>query len=106
MAVFPANSTAQLIQQAIGHHTAGRLAEAGAIYRQILTLEPNHADALHLTGVLAGQNDRPAEAIEWIERALAVSPQVSLYYDSLAESYRRLGKLDEAAKFFGKAIEF
>ena len=38
---------------AIQHHQAGRLQAAEQIYRQILAVEPNHADALHLLGVIA-----------------------------------------------------
>jgi tetratricopeptide (TPR) repeat protein len=105
MAVSQPNSAAGLLQEAIGHHMAGRAAEAEVIYRRILSREPRHADALHLMGVLAGQNGRPEEAIQWIERAIAVAPRVPLYYDSLAESYRRMGKLQDAARFLAKAVE-
>ena len=38
---------------AIQHHQAGRLQAAEQIYRQILQVEPNHADAIHLLGVIA-----------------------------------------------------
>ena len=37
----------QAFQLALQHHQAGRLAEAEAIYRQILAVEPRHADVLH-----------------------------------------------------------
>ena len=40
---------------AIQHHQAGRLQAAEQIYRQILAVEPNHADAIHLLGVIAHQ---------------------------------------------------
>ncbi len=36
------------IQTAIAHHQAGRLAEAEAIYRQVLIAAPVNFDALHL----------------------------------------------------------
>ena len=45
----------QAMQIALGHHQAGRLAEAEAIYRQVLAQFPDHADALHLLGVLAAR---------------------------------------------------
>ena len=60
----------QAMQIALEHHRAGRLAEAEAIYRQVLARCPDHADALHLLGVLAGQtghtgcgdrSDRPGD---------------------------------------------
>jgi hypothetical protein len=43
---------------ALGHHQAGRWAEADALYRQILAAEPDNPDALHLRGVLAHQTGR------------------------------------------------
>ena len=39
----------------MSHHQAGHLREAEGIYRQILAQRPDHADALHLLGVLAGE---------------------------------------------------
>ena len=40
---------------AVEHHRAGRLQAAERIYRQILAIEPEHVDALHLLGVAAQQ---------------------------------------------------
>ena len=55
----------QVFPLALGHHQAGRLAEAEAMYRQILAVHPNHAEALHLLGVLAA-GAGTAAAICWI----------------------------------------
>ena len=35
---------------AIQHHQQGRLQAAEQIYRQVLQVDPNHAQALHLLG--------------------------------------------------------
>ena len=40
---------------AVQHQTAGRLAEAEGIYRQILAIDPNQVDAVHLLGVISYQ---------------------------------------------------
>ena len=57
------------------HHQAGRLAEAEALYRQILAVEPQHADALHLLGVLAHQVGRDDLAVEMIRQAITLAPE-------------------------------
>ena len=51
---------------AIQHHQAGRLQAAEQIYRQILAVEPNHADAIHLLGVIAHQVGKHEIAVEYI----------------------------------------
>lgn len=43
---------------AVEHHQRGRLPEAAAIYRQVLAVDPDHADANHLLGVIAFQEER------------------------------------------------
>jgi Flp pilus assembly protein TadD len=91
---------------AVEHHQAGRLPEAEALYRKVLALEPNHADALHLLGVLAAQSFRFGEATDLIGKACALSPNVADYrrhlgnamsdkrdYHGAADAYRQALKL-------------
>ena len=63
-----------LLQSAIDHHQANRLDAAERLYRHLLGVEPGHADALHLLGVLLHQRGLHAQAVELIERALSVNP--------------------------------
>ena len=51
-------SVSKLLDSAVARHRAGRLGEAEALYKQILLIEPGHADSLHLLGVLAGEVDK------------------------------------------------
>ncbi len=63
-----------LIQTALGHHQAGRLAQAEALYRQALQTEPDHPDALHPLRALARQAGKLAAAAELISRAINAKP--------------------------------
>jgi tetratricopeptide (TPR) repeat protein len=54
-------------------HGAGRLAEAGQVYQQVLSVAPAHPEALHMMGVLLLQMGQPAQALAWIERAIGAS---------------------------------
>ena len=47
---------ADWFEQALLLHQSGKLAEAGVLYRQILSVEPAHFDALHLLGVISCQH--------------------------------------------------
>ena len=55
----------QQLESALSHHQAGRLAEAEAIYRQILSQHPNQAEALNLLGTLAAQVGQSDVAVEF-----------------------------------------
>ena len=56
-------TTAELFETAVQHHQAGRLETAEQIYRQILAVEPDRADAVHLLGVLAHQSGKHEMAV-------------------------------------------
>ena len=46
-----ATSPTDILRQAHEHHRAGRFEEAITLYRQVLALQPNNADAAHLLGL-------------------------------------------------------
>ena len=97
-------SIEQAMQIALDHHNAGRLAQAEPIYRQILAQLPDHADSLHLLGVLECQAGHTAAAIDLIGRAITISHNVADYHSNLGESYRRAERWDEAIASFRRAI--
>src|SRR5439155_26859224 len=84
------SSVAQRLAQAVGHHQAGRLAEAEALYRAILAESPGQPHALHLLGVLAHQAGRPQEALDLIGRALAAHGPHPAFHSNLSAVYLAL----------------
>jgi predicted O-linked N-acetylglucosamine transferase (SPINDLY family) len=93
------------MRQALGHHRAGRLAEAETIYRQVLAEAPDHADALHLLGVVALQAGQAELAIDLIGRAVAIEPRAADYHVHLGEAYRRLGRWEDAVASLRRSVE-
>jgi predicted O-linked N-acetylglucosamine transferase (SPINDLY family) len=89
---------------AVEHHQAGRLREAEAIYRQILQVAPQHADALHLLGVLAHRAGHHQEAVRYIGQAITHDPRRQDFYNNLADAYRAQGKLAEAEAHYRQAL--
>jgi tetratricopeptide (TPR) repeat protein len=81
---------------AVQHHQSGRLEQAARLYQTILGRFPNHADSLHLLGVVALQLGNPQRAVELIGRAIALQPGVAAFHCNLAEAYRMLGQHDRA----------
>jgi tetratricopeptide (TPR) repeat protein len=78
-------------------HQRGDLDRAARLYHQVLAARPDHADALHLLGVVAYQRGEHERAAGWIVGAIARNPGAATYHANLAEVYRSLGRLDQAA---------
>ena len=95
----------EAFQLAMEHHQAGRLAEAEGIYRQILAVEPNHADALHLLGVIAGQAGRHDVAADLIGKAIALAPADAAFHSNFGLALSELGRSEEAIGAYRRAIQ-
>jgi protein O-GlcNAc transferase len=90
---------------AIQLHQGGRLQAAEEIYRQILAVRPNQADAWHLLGVIHVQTGNQQLAVEYISRALAEKPDWADAQANLGNAFQNQGKLDEAVACYRKALE-
>jgi tetratricopeptide (TPR) repeat protein len=90
--------------KAIQFHQRGDLAEAERIYRQILNLDPHHADSLHLLGVLAHQVGRDDVAVDLIGKAISADKRPAAYHSNLGTALQALGRLDEAAASYEQAL--
>lgn len=89
-----------LLRRASADLAAGRIPEAIAACEAFLSLHPGHPGALHLLGVALTRQDRPAEAVEVLRRALAGAPVPAAVHLALGNAWRKLGKPMEAATAF------
>ncbi len=94
----------QALQIAVQHHQAGQLQQAEILYRQILAQQPNHADALHLLGLIAHQIGRHDLAVDLIGRAIAIQPAYPDAHVNLGSALKSSGQLDEAIVAYRQAI--
>ena len=85
-------------------HQRGRLDEAEQVYREILKRTPDHFDALHLLGVIAGQTQRFDEAQALLTRALAQRPEHAPALNNLGNTLGSLGRHREAVLAFERAL--
>jgi tetratricopeptide (TPR) repeat protein len=95
----------QAMQLALQHHRAGRLADAEALYRQVLAVQPAQAQALRLLGVIAHQAGRNDSALELIRRAIAIEPGNAAAHADLGAVFRVLGRAEEATVCYRRASE-
>jgi protein O-GlcNAc transferase len=91
--------------EAVGSHQAGRLEDAEAGYRQVLEAQPDHFDALHLSGVVKLQRGEHEAAVEWITKALGVNPGQAAPYSNLGLALQKVGRAEEALAALNRAIE-
>ncbi|MGA3065420.1 MAG: tetratricopeptide repeat protein [Tepidisphaeraceae bacterium] len=94
----------QILQLALSRQQAGQFHEAEQLYRQLLTIHPEHFLALHHLGVIALQTGRNDLAIDLIRRAIAVDPAHAEVYGNLGIALNRAGKFDEAIASYQRAI--
>jgi protein O-GlcNAc transferase len=95
---------AELLAVGVGHHRAGRLPEAESCYRQTLAAQPDHADALHLMGIIAQQMGRHDVAVDLIRRAITRNGNNPAFFCNLGDALRDLGNLADAVAACGHAI--
>src|SRR5690348_5860173 len=93
----------ETLQLAVGHHTAGRLSDAADLYQQILAVDPRHADATHLLGVVAHQSGDPPTAVTLIKAAIQLDGEQAFYHNNLGQAQQSLGRPDAAASSFQRA---
>jgi tetratricopeptide (TPR) repeat protein len=86
----------KLLAAAVRHHRAGDLTAAEVLYRRILQGAPNHADSLHLLGLIANQRQHYPTAIELIGKAIALRPDFADFRTNMAAVFKAAGRLPEA----------
>ena len=93
-----------LIKQGFTFHQQGKFEEARIIYAQILKIQPNHFDALHLMGALLAQTKEFKQAIDFLSKALKINPNHASCNYNLGNALKELKRFNEALSSFDQAI--
>lgn len=106
LAVDPKNAD---VVYALGflYYRNGETQKALEMMRQCLSLNRNHAPAYFFSGLIYMRLGKPAEAIDWIQRAFAISPRDplrSVWYASIGRAQILIGKDREAIETAGLGI--
>jgi predicted TPR repeat methyltransferase len=94
----------QAMQLAVQDHQAGRVRKAEAQYQAILTVQADHADAMHLLGLANHQLGRHEHAHALISKAIVLNSNAAEYYNNLGEVCRALNRHEEARGCYAKAL--
>lgn len=93
-----------LLDAALQHHGAGELPQAESLYRQVLALEPDNYNAMHLLGVLYYQNGILNEAEKLISRAVETAPDFAEAHSNLGLVYQAQRQWEKAANAYEQAL--
>ena len=83
----------EIINLGFNNHQAGKLEQAEFAYTEALKLDCENAELFNLMGVLKLQQNDPDSAIDWVEKAINLSPS-EYYYETLFQAYIRAGFYD------------
>lgn len=95
-----------LFQEAFRLHQAGCLQEASQGYQAILAESPGHFDALQLLGAIALQNGQFADALAWLDEALAIAPDNPVVHCNRGVGLQGLHRYPEALASYNRAIQY
>jgi len=101
---FPSPDLQQSLQRALEYRKGGRLAEAEALYRQILNRFPRQPDVLAQLGGLMMQRGDAQGALSSLEQARQMAPGDPQHWLALTQCLLDLDRAKEAKKVISEAI--
>ncbi|MBF0452304.1 MAG: tetratricopeptide repeat protein [Candidatus Magnetomorum sp.] len=99
------NQTNDFFQKGLAAHQKGDWVLAESYYKKIIQIDPKHSDALHLMGVISSGQGHNKKAVEYIKKAIQISPN-RIYFNSLGVIYLRQGHIKDALLNLNKALEY
>ncbi|MDR7038240.1 MULTISPECIES: tetratricopeptide repeat protein [Methylobacterium] len=97
-------SLAEALDIALRAHQAGDGAVAETVYRRILDVAPESADALHYLAILLHQTGRSVEAIRLMERAIEIEPDEAGLHNNLGNILFELDQPEIALKVYERVL--
>jgi predicted O-linked N-acetylglucosamine transferase (SPINDLY family) len=97
------NSTS-LFEQAVSRHEAGQLAEAQALYEQVIAADPEDADAMQLLAMIHVHQGRRDEGLKLLQQALAIDPLAPECHFNLGRVLAAMDRHETAIVSLRKAL--
>ena len=98
--------TDQSLALAKERHLAGDLASARSLYETVLVDEPANADVMFRLGVLGLQCAAYNEALDWLDRAIALAPHEARYQFARGQVLSAAGRFDDAIDTYRALLAF
>lgn len=98
------NKIDKILQVALKHHHDGKLSDATALYLQVLEIEPNNPNALHLLGMIAHKNGKYDLALDLLNKAILSDPLAPDFHNNLGLIWQAKGDFSKAQTCYQQAI--
>jgi tetratricopeptide (TPR) repeat protein len=89
---------------ALAHQRGGRAADAERVCREILSVDPGHAQTLHLLGLIKHQRGRSDEGIEHIRTAIMRDGRDPAFHHNLGNILKALGRPGDSIHCYERAL--
>ena len=99
-----ASPISDLLQRGLALHRRGAVAEAAALYADVLRADPAHADAHYYLAMISCHAGRFDEGAERVRQALAANPRHARASALLGRALTALGQRVDALAAFDRAI--
>jgi predicted O-linked N-acetylglucosamine transferase (SPINDLY family) len=101
---MPSMTLEQALETVLALQRQGQISQAETILRQILSQQPDCAEAQHLLGVLCAQTGRADESISLLRGAVQRHPDIPTFQINLASALFGAGRVDEAIESYRRAL--
>lgn len=91
-------------RRALALHQSGDLRQAEFLYRQVLSSDPQDAEALHLLGLIASQAGQFDAAAALIGQAIRLKGNLPLFCANLGYILRQQGKIPQALACYRQSL--
>ena len=96
---------AQIFAEALSHQKAGRFEDAHREFRNVLALDPRHAESLHALGLIACRSGQYGAGVDLFRKAIDVEPSIPHFHVNLGNALYELGRSDEAIAAYHRMLE-
>lgn len=93
------------VEAAFSRHKRGDLESAAAVYQRILSIYPEHAQAMHYLGLIAQQRGSSADAVRLLNRSIQIDPKDPRTHNHLGQVYVVLKDNTAAVRCFERALQ-
>jgi len=101
---FEYMNTESRLQEGISLHQEGKLDQAELIYQQILQINPENAEVLHLLGMIAYQVEKYDLAVNLINQAIEIDNRQPIFFHNLGLVLKDRGDLEGAIRVYQQVV--